>query len=290
MHYVDSFETALYSAAYADPQVGYRAFIDAKSFIDFFLVNEISRNNDGFKTSRYFHKDRLGVIHAGPVWDFDWAWKNVDECSIFSAADGSGWAHLVNDCGPDVNSPGYYVRMLQDSVFAGELGCRWQEYRADFLSTAWLHHIVDSVALLVNEAQERQFSKYPILGVNNGTPEIGPVPTTFQGEVDALKDWIATRMTWLDAHMPACAYLGTPEQELLDARVFPNPAGNELFLVAPKGTIGVHVLDASGRVMMTVKDANVPRSIDLTSWPSGLYAVRFHLAGSEEHVIRFVKE
>ena len=66
----------------------------------------MARNNDGFKKSSYFHKDNntataVSKLKAGPVWDFDWAWKNINECSIFSATDGSGWAHHINDCGPD---------------------------------------------------------------------------------------------------------------------------------------------------------------------------------------------
>ena len=62
-----------------------------------------------FKKSSYFHKDKdspttAAKLKAGPIWDFDWAWKNINECAIFSATDGSGWAHHINDCNPDVNS------------------------------------------------------------------------------------------------------------------------------------------------------------------------------------------
>ena len=83
-------------------------------------MNEVSRNNDGFKKSVFFHKDKNsngGKLKAGPVWDFDWAWKNIASCSIFEATDGSGWAHLINDCFTDNYSCGWYVRLLQDSTF-----------------------------------------------------------------------------------------------------------------------------------------------------------------------------
>ena len=292
MNEVDSFETALYSSEYADPAIGYRRFVDVKSFIDFFLVNEIARNADGFKKSRYFHKDRLGVIHAGPVWDFDWAWKNIDDCAIFSATDGSGWSHLVNDCGPDVNSPGYYVRLLQDSVFAGELGCAWQDYRSTFLTTQWMNDVVDSVAAVVAVAQERQYSKYPILGVNNGTPEVGPPPATFQGEVDALKDWIAARMAWLDANMPACAYLGVHEQDADQGlRVFPNPASDRVFIHAGAVRVsGAQVVDAKGRTVLLRSAGDALRPIDVSSFAPGIYAVRFQLFDGTIAMRRFVRE
>ena len=47
----------LYSVDFADTAVGYRKHMDVKSFIDYFLVNEVSRNNDGFKTVSYTHLD-----------------------------------------------------------------------------------------------------------------------------------------------------------------------------------------------------------------------------------------
>ncbi len=77
-NYVTGFEKALYSTNYKDEIQGYPNYIDVGSFIDYFLVSEVSRNNDGFKKSRYFHKDKNGKIVAGPVWDFDWAWKNIN--------------------------------------------------------------------------------------------------------------------------------------------------------------------------------------------------------------------
>jgi hypothetical protein len=290
MDHVDSFETALYSMEYADPMLGYRAFIDVKSFIDYFLVNEISRNEDGFKKSYFFHKDRLGPIRSGPIWDFDWAWKNIDECSIFSATDGSGWAHLVNDCTPDVNSPGYYVRMLQDSSFAGQLGCVWQEYRSSFLSEPWLEHIVDSIAARVYEAQQRHFSKYPILGVNNGTPEVGPIPTTFQGEVDALKAWIATRMAWLDANLPACSYTAIGEPASAgDLHVFPNPARDRVFIRSAKEIDVVRVADAEGREIFSAR-GGIDRGLDISKWRSGLYAVQVMFKDGGVRTTRFGRE
>ncbi|MDA8556672.1 hypothetical protein N9K77_00365 [bacterium] len=35
-----------------------RPFINTRSFIDYFIVNEFARNVDGFKKSRNFYKDK----------------------------------------------------------------------------------------------------------------------------------------------------------------------------------------------------------------------------------------
>jgi hypothetical protein len=84
--YVDSMETAIYSDNFADPLSGFRQYLDVETFVDYFLINEVSRNNDGFKKSRYFHKDKAsngGKFKAGPPWDFDWAWKDLYACDAF---------------------------------------------------------------------------------------------------------------------------------------------------------------------------------------------------------------
>ena len=79
--YVDSFETVLNGPNFQDPVNGTRYFADLPSFMDYFIVNEISRNVDGYRLSSFFYKDRKsnnGKIVAGPVWDYDLAFRNAD--------------------------------------------------------------------------------------------------------------------------------------------------------------------------------------------------------------------
>lgn len=229
--YVDSLEDALYGSNYADPVNGYRKYLDVPSFIDYFIINELSRNNDGFKKSVYFHKDRFskgGKLKAGPVWDFDWAWKTMATCALFDKNDGSGWAHRINDCPTDNYSCGYYIRLLQDSSFANELRCRWEDYRNNLLDTVNLFHYIDSIGNRVQFAQERHFKKWPILGMSGPAPEVNAIATTYAAELDTLKHWIATRIQWLDANLPGhCIVIptGTSSQALLqDFRFYPNPS------------------------------------------------------------------
>ena len=59
--YVDSFEAALRGPQYQDPVNGVRKFADISSFIDYFIVNEVSRNVDGYRLSTYFYKNRNSI-------------------------------------------------------------------------------------------------------------------------------------------------------------------------------------------------------------------------------------
>lgn len=203
--YVDSLEDALYSANFADTTTGYRKYLDTKSFIDYFLMNELARSNDGFKKSVYFNKDKNsneGKLKAGPVWDFDWGWKNLYQCSATENTNGSGWAHLVNDCPTDNYSTGWYIRLMQDTTFNNELRCRYENFRQTILDTAYIFAYVDSIKTLVQNAQTRHFRKWPLLGMSGPAPEIAAIATTYNAELDTLKHWINLRLQWLDANIP----------------------------------------------------------------------------------------
>ena len=62
--------------------------------------------------------------------------------------------------------------------------------RKTILSETYLYNVIDSVAILLDEAQERHFQKWRILGINVGTPEYGEQPETFSGEIEKFKGWI----------------------------------------------------------------------------------------------------
>jgi hypothetical protein len=288
--YVTTFESALYNPIIHDTLAGYYPYINVSSFIDYFLVNEVARNNDGFKKSFYFSKDRDGIdkrISCGPVWDFDWAWKNIDECSIFANTDGSGWAYKVNDCYPDVFSPGWHIRLLQDTIFANELRCRFELFRHNILNSDTLLNWVDSNATYLWQAQQRHYARWPILGLNVGTPVVGFIPTTFQGEIDGFKFWIKQRLDWLDANIPGHCF-NILNTEFINKKplivAFPNPALDRIYIeLSAKSENAVFQLySLSGnliRVPFTF-DGNL-FTLDVQQLPVGMYYVRIASADNE---------
>ncbi len=253
--YVDSFETALYGISFENPLIGYQNYIDVSSFIDYFLVNELSRNNDGFKKSRYYHKDKNSnnrKIKAGPVWDFDWAWKNIWSCQ-FANTDGSGWAYLINDCGPDVNSPGWFVRLLQDPWFQNQLRCRYEDFRTSIMDIDSINNYIDSMTLYLDDAQQRHYAKWPILGSDTGAPEVDPPALTYQEEIDRLKNWINLRINWLDENIPGTCNLVdeiVENNSIENLKVFPNPSSDIVRVSFPFGKIEqIKLIDLNGKVI-----------------------------------------
>jgi len=276
-NYVTSFEQALYSSHYKDEFEGYPAYIDVESFIDYFLVSEVSRNNDGFKKSRYFHKDKNGKIVAGPVWDFDWAWKNINECYIFKATDGSGWAYKVNDCNPWVKSPGWMIRLFYDEKFKNNVNCRYFDLRSNILSNESIFGTIDSLYNEVKTAQVRHFQKWQILGRNVGAPEVDAQPKTYDGEVEKLKSWITTRLNWLDKNMMGeCTTTNTSEfADYSYLRIYPNPASTELNILSGETISSIQIYDLTGKVIYTNPRVNSELiHLDVTAFLPGIYFVR----------------
>lgn len=294
--FVNDYETALYGPNFADTSIGYRKYISTRSFIDYFLVNEVSRNVDGFKKSAYYYKEKdpavnvIGKMKAGPVWDFDWAWKDIWDCSIFQATDGSGWSHHINDCNPDIYGTGWYIRLLQDSTFADELNCRWQEMRGTILDTASLFTWMDSIAAYSNEAQARHYQYWGNMGVATGTPEVEAPRQSYQEEVDSLKSWITRRLLWLDDSMPGnpanCNLTGIPAAPNTNSALaaYPNPfsVGIQLniFMNEPQD-IQIDLVNAMGQTVQATQTVQhngggaqiftIQPSNDL---PAGMYLLR----------------
>jgi len=278
---INSFESVLYSSNFKDKTNGYPAWIDVNSFLDYFIVNEVARNVDGFKKSVYFFKNKDskgGKINAGPVWDFDWAWKNIWDCSTFAATDGSGWSYLINDC---LNTPpysnGWMVRLLQDTDFANALNKRYFELRKSYLSSQYLNSYIDSVQNLASEAQVRHYSKWPILSENVVAPEVDFQPSTYAGQVTKFKNWIQTRLTWLDGHMLGQSITGIDKFEsAFSYRIFPNPAHDVAFLESSSEISSLDIFNSNGTCLLNKSGISAfSTKLDVSGLSKGIYVLRF---------------
>ena len=112
--YVKEVSDAIYGADFKDPEKGYAKYLDVDSFIDYWIVYEVMCNHElGNPGSVYFHKDRGGLLTAGPCWDFDWG--------VLSFYTSAGETSLVN--GHAI----WYDRLFQDPAFKTRLKARFQE-------------------------------------------------------------------------------------------------------------------------------------------------------------------
>jgi len=116
--------------------------------------------------------------------------------------------------------------MLEDPWFQNELCEQWQSYREGPLHTDSILAYIDQRVTYINDAQQRNFTRWPVLPVTLWPNFFHS--DTYQGEVDLVKDWIKNRMVWLDQNMPGdCNIIidpNNPVPDELTAILYPNPS------------------------------------------------------------------
>lgn len=298
--YVRNFESSLQATNFQDPVSGVRKYADLASFIDYFIINEISRNVDGYRLSSYFHKKREsagGKIVAGPVWDYDLAFRNADYCNGWRT---DGWAYRFNDVCPGDPAglvPFWWNRFMLDTAFVSDLRCRWIQLRADVLSDQSVNRLIDSAAAVVDEARQRHFTRWPVLG-QYIWPNASPIPASYSGEISTLKAWLKERMAWIDNNLPdkgACASWPAAENGSFVFTVQENPVGDRLqYRVQSRETqkFDLAVYDMTGRLVarqqIQMGKGNLQGSIP-ANWQRGIYQLRLRNAVGETSAQRLLK-
>jgi hypothetical protein len=293
--YVDSFEFALAGRDYQDKINGVRKFADLNSFIDYFIVNEVSRNVDGYRLSTYLYKDRNSrdrKIYAGPVWDYDLAFRNANYCD---GSNTTGWAYQFNFVCPGDGAgliPFWWERLMNDTAFTSDLRCRWKEKRQNTISLSHLNHLIDSVVTLTAEARARHFQRWLVLG-QYVWPNPQPIATSYAGEINYLKEWLSNRLNWIDNNLQntgKCEDWPATLAGTLQVNVYPNPTnGDGTIRIRSKTTqqVYLHVYDATGRLVHSQSINAVPVSSYITlekmkAWQAGIYYFIFENRDGEK--------
>ena len=201
-----SFETMMaFNTNISDSADGYPKFLDADSFVDFVLVNEVAKNVDAYRLSTYLYKDRDSrntKIFAGPVWDFNLGFGNADYYNGWTT---NGWQleylsnYETNMGGESFLIPNWWLKLFQDSLFQNKVYARWQNVKANIFNTQKINHYIDSLTILLDESKTRNFEKWPVLGVWVW-PNYYVFPT-YAEEVAFLKSWINNRLNWMNINM-----------------------------------------------------------------------------------------
>lgn len=293
--YITDFETALDGPDFTDPALGYKPYVNLASFIDFMIVNEISKNVDGYRISTFMYKERLsegGKLVAGPLWDFNLAWGNANYCNGGLT---TGWEIYFNNVcggGGGLNNPFYWNRLVEDPVFAHDLNCRWQTLRMTTLNTDTLLTFIDEMEVYLEDAAERNFQRWPILGSyvwpNNY------VGDTYAEEMDYLRSWTIDRLAWMDANMfGSCEDLGLASAERNNnVFVYPNPTQTSTILQFNHEINNgkIELFDQLGQIVYT-QSINQQNNleIDMSSLAVGLYVLHVYEADqliSNQKIIR----
>lgn len=194
--HINEMEAALGGATLGDPETGYRKYLDLPSWVDYFIINELTKDVDSYRLSTYLAKQRDsrgGKITMGPVWDQNLGFGNANYCGGQPV---SGWAFQNCTVG---DIPIWWEALLADDDFLELVQCRWMELREYVLDTDKLMDQIDNEVLELGDAAGRNFNQWPILG-----QYVWPnafVGNTYAEEIQYLKDWIEDRLVWIDQNI-----------------------------------------------------------------------------------------
>ncbi len=198
----------------------YSQYIDVPSFIDWYIVNELVKNFDAaFWTSTYCYRSEDGILHMGPVWDFDVCFGNQDVTYPDSVDNGLYPYNYRADKGA------WYRTLFQDETFVTMLLERWNQLVNDGYFTDMLDEI-DQTAAYLAESEAKDLQVWPdamqVTDVRGkGTPYF-----TYAEEVEYLKSYIEQRVAWLNTQW------GPQEQysnRLYDNTLIAEATGDELY-------------------------------------------------------------
>ena len=253
--WMKEFDEVMSGRSFNDNNYGYRKYIRTKSFVDMMFLNEISKGIDSYLFSAYFYKENDadgGQLNAGPPWDYNLGYGNVDYGQDWDAAETYGWCYTQG------SRVYWFERLMEDEAYRNLVYCRWTEFRETIYTDDNIESIIDSCVNVLGDAVDRNYDKYPILG-----EYFWPVlyyPDTYEEEIEILKDWLFERLAWIDSkwyNMGNCADVGTNIDafaKAINVKVYPNPSDFsnlhfELYLDAPIEKLSVNIYDLQGRLM-----------------------------------------
>ena len=179
--FLNEADSVLFSDDYTDPVSGWQRYIDVPSFVDWYLINEIARNNDALFFSSCYMSLRIGgKLRMGPVWDFDIAFGNINYDDNFLPE--GFW----------ISRTPWFRRLLSDPVFMARVKQRFDYF---YSRKSDIMHFIDlNAEYLTRSVQENEkiwhtlnkavWPNYKVLG-------------NYPDEVQELKEWLNTRLDWM---------------------------------------------------------------------------------------------
>lgn len=187
VQYLQEADAVLFGDNFTDTTNGYTKYLNVESFVEWYLINEIAKNNDAcFFTSCYMNLARDGKLSMGPLWDFDIAFGNVN----YNGCD--------NPEGFWIKPVAWYARLFQDPNFVAKVKERF----------AYFYDNREEIYKKINTNAD--YLKYAIVENNNkwGTLYVNTWPNnmiwgSYENEVQSMKIWLEKRFQWLNEQFSA---------------------------------------------------------------------------------------
>ena len=183
------FEKALYSYDYDWADEGYKKYIDVTSFIDYFLINELTCNYDVGAFSTYIGKGIDGKYRMY-LWDMNSCCDNYQEGAMDTETFLIQW-NL------------WYQMLFKDEDFTDALIDRYWELRKTYFDLDYLCGYIDDVADYLGPAVDRNYQVwgYTFADDYNFLTPADRELHSYEQATDQMKDFLAARIAWMDENI-----------------------------------------------------------------------------------------
>ena len=193
--YFNTMEASVFAGNYADATSGYRKYLDLDSFLRHFLVGEYTGNTDTY-WSVYMYKERGDDrFYVGPIWDYDLAFEN--DYRTYPINNTTDFLYYAKSSGASDALKLMVNRIIrEDSAARAELKSLWSWAKQNGLDAASMIEFVNETAELLEESQQLNFKRWPILNqwVHMNFQALG----SYEAEVGTVRSYIEQRVTKLD--------------------------------------------------------------------------------------------
>ena len=162
---------------------GIPSVIDIPSFVDFMMIAEYTSNVDVYGLSTFFHKDRLGKLRAGPVWDYNLAFG-------YDAFGNRSRYDVWQFSNEDNTGPKFWKDLFDTDLFRCYMAKRWFELTepGQPLNYDFVCNRIDEIDALIAEAIPRDNQRWHQMQQH-------------AQYVNDMKTWLQQRINWLNQHI-----------------------------------------------------------------------------------------
>ena len=162
---------------------GIPSVIDIPSFVDFMMMAEYTSNVDVYSLSTFFHKDRMGKLRAGPIWDYNLAFG-------YDAFGNRSKYNVWQFNNEDNNGPKFWKDLFDTDLFRCYLAKRWFELTepGQPLNYDFVCNRIDEIDALITEAIPRDNQRWNQMQQH-------------AQYVNNMKNWLQQRINWLNQNI-----------------------------------------------------------------------------------------
>lgn len=196
---------------FTNPTLGWRAYNDEETLMNWWIVTEITGDYDGMMTVKAY-READGKLHWGPVWDKDLAYGNYNGSNM-----GTATGSLVKDCS---NSTAYmksiFEKFAADPEFMLKVKTKMDALVAAGLKTTLCNNI-DELATNIAGTEALNYGKWGYTSPQAGVDEQYHAGVAgydnYAAYITQLKNWINDRVDYVQTQFTSLSNTANEVQD-----------------------------------------------------------------------------